>query len=77
MALIDNLTELYNRNFLLTSMEHMEVGSPEDRWLAILDIDDFKKVNDTYGHNCGDYILKEVEYNKKDLQGLYRMPMGR
>ncbi|WP_024856803.1 GGDEF domain-containing protein [Ruminococcus albus] len=66
MALIDNLTELYNRHFLLTSMEHMEVGSPEDRWLAILDIDDFKKVNDTYGHNCGDYILKEVAYITKN-----------
>jgi len=60
MALIDNLTELYNRNFLLTSMEHMEVGSPEDRWLAILDIDDFKKVNDTYGHDCGDKVLVMV-----------------
>ncbi|SFC99246.1 GGDEF domain-containing protein [Ruminococcus albus] len=65
MALIDNLTGLYNRHFLLTSMEHMEVGSPEDRWLAILDIDDFKKVNDTYGHNCGDYILKQISYITK------------
>ena len=65
MALIDNLTGLYNRHYLLTSLEHMEVGSPEDRWLAVLDIDDFKKVNDTYGHNCGDYILKQVAFITK------------
>jgi diguanylate cyclase (GGDEF)-like protein len=65
MALIDNLTGLYNRHYLLTSMDHMEVCSPEDRWLAVLDIDDFKKVNDTYGHNCGDYILKQVSYITK------------
>ena len=60
MALIDNLTGLYNRHYLLAFLDHIEVKSPEDRWIAILDIDDFKKVNDTYGHNCGDYILHEV-----------------
>lgn len=60
MALIDNLTGLYNRHYLLAFIDHMEVKDPEERWIAILDIDDFKKVNDTYGHNCGDYILHEV-----------------
>lgn len=60
MAMIDNLTGLYNRHYLLASMEHMENKADEDCWLAILDIDDFKKVNDTYGHNCGDYILGQV-----------------
>ncbi len=60
MALIDNLTGLYNRYYLLASMERWEKQPAKDCWLAILDIDDFKKVNDTYGHNCGDHVLHEI-----------------
>lgn len=60
MALLDNLTGLYNRHYLLAKMENMGNISLQDSWLALLDIDDFKKVNDTYGHNCGDYILHSI-----------------
>lgn len=60
MALIDNLTGLYNRHYVLTSLEQMRINTSDERWIALLDIDDFKKVNDTYGHNCGDYILHRV-----------------
>lgn len=60
MALVDNLTGLYNRHYLLAVLDQSEQCEPDNRWLAMLDIDNFKKVNDTYGHNCGDYILHEV-----------------
>ncbi len=60
MAMIDNLTGLYNRHYLMMVLDGMENKTAENRWLAILDIDDFKKVNDSYGHNCGDYILHQI-----------------
>lgn len=59
----DSLTELYNRR----SGGHRLTGSMEKAksentpfTLVIGDIDFFKKVNDTYGHQCGDLVLKNV-----------------
>ena len=60
MAMVDNLTGLYNRYYLLSYMENMAETDRKKNWLALLDIDYFKKVNDTYGHNCGDYILHRI-----------------
>lgn len=56
-ALHDKLTGLHNRFYMNDRLESIAKG---DCWLAIADIDDFKKVNDLYGHNCGDYVLRTV-----------------
>ena len=57
----DNLTGLMNRHYLTRYMNELHKSeSLENYWLAILDIDDFKGINDTYGHLCGDYVLKSV-----------------
>lgn len=56
----DRLTGLYNRHFMIDRMNALKDDYDEEYWLAMIDIDDFKKVNDTYGHNCGDYVLNEV-----------------
>lgn len=61
MASIDPLTGLYNRrsmhNFLSDALNSQE-ESPF--CLVMCDIDDFKKINDTYGHDTGDLVLREI-----------------
>lgn len=63
LALHDELTGLPNRRLfaarLTTAIEH------SDRWssslaLVVLDLNDFKKINDTMGHVAGDQVLREV-----------------
>ena len=55
---IDNLTLLHNRYDLYNYLDSL--ANKNDYVLAMFDIDDFKKINDEYGHVCGDFILKEV-----------------
>jgi two-component system cell cycle response regulator len=61
LALFDPLTGLNNRRFLESHLATMIENARMRRapmTLMILDIDFFKKVNDTYGHDCGDEVLK-------------------
>ena len=60
MANTDRLTGLFNRNYMMTHLNDLNGEGLPGRWLAIADIDDFKKINDTYGHSCGDYVLIEI-----------------
>ncbi|MCL1130245.1 diguanylate cyclase [Shewanella sairae] len=58
---IDALTGLYNRRYFLTFLEQQQsLGQNTQMCLAIIDIDHFKTVNDTYGHDIGDEVLVQV-----------------
>lgn len=57
----DKLTGMVNRHFLVDQLESIYAKqNTSDYWLAILDIDDFKGINDRYGHLCGDFVLKSM-----------------
>jgi diguanylate cyclase (GGDEF)-like protein len=63
LSLRDPLTGLGNRRHFLSAMEReidRVARSGEQALLLMLDIDHFKKVNDTYGHHGGDLILRSV-----------------
>lgn len=59
-AITDNLTQLYNQRFLMDTLKRLVEEyhvKHHNISMILLDIDDFKKVNDTYGHLCGNEIL--------------------
>ena len=61
-AIVDELTSLYNRRHLNTFMkEQFEVCQryDDDMTCLMMDLDHFKKVNDVYGHDFGDFVLAE------------------
>src|SRR5579871_4469055 len=62
MAITDQLTGLHNRRYMARHLDTLLEGAQKNgRPLAfvIMDIDFFKQVNDTYGHDIGDEVLKE------------------
>ncbi len=59
----DALTEIYNRRYLMNTMVHEILRANRYHTplsFLIMDLDDFKKLNDSYGHQAGDQILREV-----------------
>ena len=57
----DLLTELPNRSSLMASLEEVLAGvNPQPFALLLLDLDRFKEVNDTFGHQSGDLLLREI-----------------
>lgn len=63
LAIIDEVTNIFNRRYInekTPSEINKAIENKHDLSLAIMDVDDFKIINDTYGHMCGDYILESI-----------------
>jgi diguanylate cyclase (GGDEF)-like protein len=77
LAKTDLLTELYNHMSFHEYLDKLiEQGEKYNLafQLALLDIDHFKKVNDTYGHRAGDAVLKKVASTIKSMVSLNDFP---
>jgi len=69
LSITDALTGLFNRRHFENTADReflRAVRYKNDLTFAIVDIDFFKHINDTYGHLCGDKILKEVAFLLND-----------
>lgn len=69
LAYYDTLTGLPNRSLLNNYMEQIMIASNEngfDNALVFIDMDNFKKINDTAGHKSGDILLQEIALRIKN-----------
>ena len=72
LAHTDSLTDIYNRYGFDELAERMITKNPKTHFVAaLLDIDDFKFINDVYGHAYGDRALKSLTDSMKAFQHLY------
>ncbi len=76
MSVKDALSGLYNRRELFRRLELMYSGAPKERtetlsraghYIAMFDVDDFKSINDTYGHSVGDRVLSTISHVLYDM----------
>jgi diguanylate cyclase (GGDEF)-like protein len=72
-SLRDGMTGLYNRRFLeefIDKLVHQATRSKETYSVMMLDVDFFKMVNDTYGHDVGDRVIVEIgKVLKENIRG--------
>jgi two-component system cell cycle response regulator len=74
MAITDALTGLYNRRYMeshLTTLVEQAAARGKPLTVLILDIDYFKAINDSYGHDAGDDVLREFALRiRKSIRGI-------
>jgi len=74
MAILDPLTALHNRRYMTSHLKTLFQESVERSKalsLLVLDIDYFKAINDSYGHDAGDKVLREFAARiRRNIRGL-------
>jgi diguanylate cyclase (GGDEF)-like protein len=70
LALYDQLTQCANRNLLTERVDYQIIQANRNKsqfTLIYLDLDNFKPINDTHGHQCGDIVLTAIAKKLKSL----------
>jgi two-component system cell cycle response regulator len=74
LAITDALTSLYNRRYMeshLSTLIDQAIGRGKPLSVLIVDIDYFKAINDTHGHDAGDDVLREFALRiRKSIRGI-------
>lgn len=65
----DALTGLANRYYMMSRLDPIlaDKNAASNQWLAMIDVDNFKKINDTYGHDVGDQVLMILANQMKKI----------
>ena len=70
LSITDPLSGAYNRRYIFTFLENLLANMTPNKGslaLLLLDIDDFKQINDQYGHPAGDFIIKHIAKIGQDV----------
>ncbi|MGP3777591.1 putative bifunctional diguanylate cyclase/phosphodiesterase [Halanaerobium saccharolyticum] len=70
MAYYDNLTEIANREMLIERLDYLSSMSEAEKInykLIFIDFKNFKKINDSWGYETGDYILQEIDFRLQKI----------
>ena len=78
IALRDDLTGLYNRRFFEFILDKYNIEDKDiEKGIIFIDLDDFKPINDKYGHHIGDKVLqavaKKIENSIRDIDYSFRI----
>ena len=66
LSRVDALTELFNRRHFSEVLRVRLAGSAAGAAIALVDVDHFKRINDTQGHQIGDLVLREIARRLED-----------
>lgn len=56
----DGLTDIFNKRYFFETLNHITNLTEQNYSIVIIDLDDFKTINDRYGHPVGDIVLKTI-----------------